>query len=98
MNKKATILVVDDEYGIRESFNMVLKGEYYVLLAETGKEAIQIFTKTNVDLILLDILLPDTDGLDLLERLKSIDPHTEIIMVTAVKEIQTAVRAIKLGA
>jgi len=98
MNKKATILVVDDEYGIRESFNMVLKDEYYVLLAETGKEAIQIFTKTNVDLILLDILLPDTDGLDLLEKLKSIDPHTEIIMVTAVKEIQTAVRAIKLGA
>ena len=98
MNKKATILVVDDEYGIRESFNMVLKDEYHVLLAETGKEAIQIFTKTNVDLILLDILLPDIDGLDLLERLKSIDPHTEIIMVTAVKEIQTAVRAIKSGA
>lgn len=98
MNKKATVLVVDDEYGIRESFNMVLKDEYYVLLAETGKEAIQIFTKTNVDLILLDILLPDIDGLDLLEKLKSIDPHPEIIMVTAVKEIQTAVRAIKLGA
>ncbi len=98
MKEKATILVVDDEYGIRESFNMVLKDEYHVLLAETGKEAIQIFTKTNVNLILLDILLPDIDGLDLLERLKSIDPHTEIIMVTAVKEIQTAVRAIKSGA
>jgi DNA-binding NtrC family response regulator len=51
-----------------------------------------------VDLILLDILLPDVNGLDLLEKLKGIDPNTEIIMVTAVKEIQTAVKAIKLGA
>ena len=98
MNKKATILVVDDENGIRESFKMVLKDEYDVLFAEKGEEAVQIFTKTNVDLILLDILLPDIDGLDLLEKLKSIDPHPEIIMVTAVKEIQTAVKAIKLGA
>ncbi len=98
MDKKATILVIDDEYGIRESFNTVLKEEYFVLLAETGEEAVKIFTKTNVDLILLDILLPDINGLDLLERLKSIDPLPEIIMVSAVKEIQTAVKAIKLGA
>ena len=98
MDKKATILVVDDERGIRESFNMVLKEDFNVLLAETGKEAIDIFTETNIDVILLDILLPDINGLNLLEQLKAIDPNTEIIMVTAVKEIQTAVSAIKLGA
>lgn len=98
MNKRATILVVDDEYGIRQSFYMVLKDSYTVLQAETGEKAIDILTKNNIDLILLDILLPDIDGLDLLEKLKNIDPATEIIMVTAVKEIRTAVRAIKLGA
>ncbi|MBW2115372.1 MAG: response regulator, partial [Deltaproteobacteria bacterium] len=49
-------------------------------------------------MILLDILLPDINGVDLLEKLKEIDPNTEIIMVTAVKEIPTAVKAIKLGA
>ena len=58
MDKKATILVVDDEYGVRQSFNMVLKGKYNVLLAGTGEEAIEVFTKNSVDLILLDILLP----------------------------------------
>jgi len=95
---KATVLVIDDEHGIRQSFKMVLKDEFNVLLAETGAKAIEIFSKSSVDLILLDILLPDTNGLDLLKNLKQIDPNTEIIMVTAVKEIQTAVNAIKLGA
>ncbi|MCJ7595218.1 MAG: sigma-54 dependent transcriptional regulator [Desulfobacterales bacterium] len=98
MEKQATILVVDDEHGIRQSFNMVLKDQYSVLLAETGKQAVDILTKTPVDVILLDILLPDTNGVDLLERLKAIDPNPEIVMVTAVKEVATAVRAMKLGA
>jgi two-component system, NtrC family, response regulator AtoC len=97
-DKWPTILVVDDEAGIRQSFKMVLKDQFRVLLAEDGSTALDILTKTTVDLILLDIVLPDINGLDLLEKLKAIDPNAEVIMVTAVKEIQTAVRAIKLGA
>ena len=98
MKKKSSILVVDDERGVRESFNMVLKDDYHVLLAGTGQEAMDIYKKNSIDLILLDILLPDVDGLELLEKLVETDPNTEIIMVTAVNEIQTAVHAIKLGA
>jgi len=93
-----TILVVDDEHGVRESFNMVLKDHYQVLMAQTGKEAIDIFSKNYVDLVLLDIRLPDVNGVDLLRKLKETDPGVEIIMVTAVKSIQTAVQAIKSGA
>jgi DNA-binding NtrC family response regulator len=98
MDKLATILVVDDENGIRQAFKMVFKDRFNVLLAENGKEAEELLTKNPVDLILLDILLPDINGLDLLEKLKVMDPNPEVIMVTAVKEIQSAVRAIKLGA
>ena len=98
MEKRATILVVDDERGVRQSFNMVLKDDYNVLLAENGEQAFDIFGKNTIDVVLLDILLPDANGIELLERLKEIDPAVEIIMVTAVKEIQTAVTAIKLGA
>jgi len=98
MDKQATILVVDDEHGIRQSFKMVLKDRFNVLLAENGKEAEELLTKNTVDLILLDILLPDVNGLDLLEKLKALDPSIEAIMITAVKEIRSAVRAIKLGA
>lgn len=96
--KRATILVVDDEKGVRQSFHMVLQDEFEVLLAETGNEAIDIFSKNPVDVILLDILLPDVNGIELLVRLKDVDPNTEIIMITAVKEIRTAVKAIKQGA
>lgn len=95
---KTIILVVDDERAVRQSFNMVLKDEYRVLLAGTGEKAIDIFQKNPIDLILLDILLPDIDGIDLLKKLKQTDPNTEIIMVTAVNDLQTAVKAIKLGA
>jgi len=95
---RSTILVVDDEHGVRQSFNMVLKDEYNVLLAGTGEEMTEIFTKNSVDLILLDILLPDGNGLDLLANLKETDPNVEIIMVTAVNDVQAAVKAIKLGA
>lgn len=98
MNERTTVLVVDDENGVRQSFNMVLKDDYNVLLAANGEEAMDIFRKNRVDLILLDIRLPDTDGIALLQKLKEIEPDTEIIMVTAVKEIQTAVQAIKMGA
>jgi len=98
MNNKATILVVDDVRGVRQCFIMVLKDEYHVLLAGTGEKAIDIFQKNPIDLILLDILLPGIDGIDLLKKFKQTDPNTEIIMVTAVNDLQTAVKAIKLGA
>ena len=95
---KATVLVVDDELGVRQSFNMMLKGGYHILFAETGREAIEVFEKNFVDLVLLDINLPDINGIDLLERFMETDPNTAIIMVTAVNDVQTAVKAIKLGA
>ncbi len=98
MNMQNTILVVDDEKGVRQSFNMALKDEYNVLLAGTGQEAVEVFTRKPIDLVLLDILLPDSNGIELLEKFKETDPSIEAIMVTAVKDTKTAVKAIKLGA
>jgi two-component system response regulator AtoC len=97
IDKKA-ILVVDDEYGVRESFNMILSDDYEVFLAESGEEAMDIFTKNSIDLILLDIMLPKTSGLDLLKQFKELDPNSDVIMVSAVKDIETAVKAMKYGA
>jgi two-component system response regulator AtoC len=98
MSEKPTIMVVDDEHGVREAFDLLLRDDYHVLLAASGEEAMAIFMKNHVDLVLLDIRLPDTDGISLLGKLKEMEPNTEIIMVTAVMEIQTAVQAIKIGA
>lgn len=98
MDKTAVILVVDDELGVRQSFNMVLKDKYEVILAETGAEALDTLTKRSVDLVVLDILLPDMNGIEILEKIKRTNPETDVIMVTAVNDVQTAVIAIKLGA
>ena len=98
MENKPTILVVDDEFGVLQSFKMVLKDDFNVLLAATGAEALDLYNKNAIDLILLDILLPDNNGLDLLEKLKEWDSNIEVIMITAVKDIQSAVKAIRLGA
>ena len=98
IRQKANILVVDDEYGVRQSFHMVLKKDYNVLLAGSGEEAMEFFIKSSVDLVILDIILPDYNGLDLLEKFKEMDPNTEVIMVSAVKEVKTAVKAMKWGA
>jgi len=94
----STILIVDDERGVRHSFNMVLKDQYRLFFAENGAIALDIFKQKHVDLVLLDILLPDLDGLVLLKELKESEPETEIVMVSALKEISSAVRAMKLGA
>ena len=98
MEKKDTILVVDDELGVRQSFKVVLKDRYDVILSETGTEALKILSKRSVDLVLLDILLPDMDGIEILKRIKKTDAETDVIMVTAVNDVQTAVKAIKTGA
>lgn len=96
--RKGRVLVVDDENGIRQALKMVLQEDHDVILAASGAEAMDAFTRNAIDLVLLDILLPDANGLDLLKTFKEMDPDTAVVMVTAVKEIQTAVKAIKAGA
>jgi two-component system, NtrC family, response regulator AtoC len=95
----ATILVVDDEHLIRWSLEQQLQREgYSVLLAETGAEALKRVQMDSPDLVLLDMRLPDADGLEILERLHSAGPETLVIMITAHGGVQSAVRAMKLGA
>ena len=95
---RRVILVVDDDEGLRESFRLILEDEYEVLDAADGPRALDLVRTTSVDLVLLDIRLPDMDGIEVLERLKSIDEHIEVVLVTAVKTVRTAVAAMKLGA
>jgi DNA-binding NtrC family response regulator len=95
---RPTILVVDDDPGLRESFRLILEDEYDVLEAADGPAALEAVRCRQVDLVLLDIRLPEMDGIEVLERLKAIDEGLEVILVTAVKTVRTAVAAMKLGA
>lgn len=93
-----SILVVDDEVGARESLKMILKKDYQVYLAKNAEEAFRQMETCNPDVILLDLILPDMDGLRVLEKLKQTFPDQIVIMITATKTIKTAVEAMKLGA
>jgi DNA-binding NtrC family response regulator len=93
-----SVLIVDDEVGTRESLKMILKKDYAVFLAKDAEEAILQSREHSPDVILLDIILPDLDGLKLLEKIKQKEPDAIVIMITATKTVKTAVEAMKLGA
>jgi DNA-binding NtrC family response regulator len=95
---RPTILVVDDDAGLRESFRLILDDEYEVVDVTSGPHALEVVRGAQVDVVLLDIRLPEMDGIEVLERIKQIDEQVEVILVTAVKTVKTAVAAMKLGA
>jgi two-component system, NtrC family, nitrogen regulation response regulator NtrX len=94
-----TILVVDDEKDIRTSLTGILEDEgYQVITASSGVEAIESVRQDLPDLILLDIWMPGIDGLETLERLKTLFPQLTVIMISGHGTIETAVKSTKLGA
>src|ERR1039457_6671243 len=94
-----TILIVDDESEIRSSLQGVLEDEgYKTVLAESGEECLTTLGRKPVDVVLLDIWLPGIDGLEALERIVEMDDPPEVIMISGHGNIETAVRATKLGA
>ncbi len=96
---KNKILIIDDQSSIRFGVRNLLEAEgFSVLEAETGEQGLSVIAKTAPHLVLLDLRLPDADGLDLLPRIKSIDDLLPIIVLTAHGTIETAIRALKNGA
>ena len=94
-----TILIVDDESQIRSSLEGVLEDEgYKALLAGSGEECMDTLRHKSVDVVLLDIWLPGMDGLATLEKLVENPDHPEVVMISGHGNIETAVRATKLGA
>ncbi len=95
---QASILVVDDDIGVRESFVAVLAKDYNLLFATQGPEALRLLSTQDINLVLLDIRMPGMDGIEVLRRIKDLNEQIDVIVVTAVKSLKTAVEAIKLGA
>jgi len=97
MDKK--VLIVDDEDRILQSITGVLEDEgFQVMTARSGEEAIEVFTRENPDVTLLDIWMPGIDGIEILKRLKWIYPDCQVIMISGHATISTAMTAVKLGA
>ena len=96
--KKYTILICDDEEGIRESFKLILDEHYNLRLTNNGLEAIELLKSFSPDLLLLDIKMPKMHGMDILKEIKKLKPKLPVIIVTGYQSVEMAQEAIKNGA
>jgi two-component system response regulator AtoC len=92
------VLIVDDEPGIRDSLKLLLKSSFDVHTAEDGNQALSVVEDIQPDLILLDVLMPNLDGIATLRQLKERSKEIPVIMLTATNTVKTAVQAMKYGA
>ena len=92
------LLVVDDDPSVRHALWITFRDFYEVLLAEDGDKALRVFTASPVDVAILDVRMPGISGLDVLKRLKEIDPAVEVILLTAYENVDYVREALRLGA
>src|SRR3954470_7857160 len=97
-SKPKTVLIVDDDEGMRDTLTAILKREYRVLRVSSGEAALPVLNREDVDLMLLDVRLPGISGFEVLRIVKENYSLIEVLMISAVTEIETAVQAMKLGA
>src|SRR3954451_15525588 len=92
------VLVIDDEMGPRESLRMLLKPNYQVYTAENVETGLRILQEKRPDAVISDIRMPGTSGIEGLRKIREIDPHVAVIMLTGFGALETAKEALRLGA
>jgi DNA-binding NtrC family response regulator len=96
--RRKTVLIVDDDEGMRDTLSAVLRRDFRLLKAATGEAALQIMEKEAVDLMMLDVRLPGINGFEVLKIVKENYAYIEVIVISALKELDTAVEAMRHGA
>jgi DNA-binding NtrC family response regulator len=97
-HKPKTVLIVDDDDGMRDTLAAILKRDYRVLRIGSGEAALPVLNRENVDIILLDVRLPGISGFEVLRIVKENYSLVEVIMISAINDVETAVQAMKHGA
>ena len=95
---RRTLLIVDDEEGPRQSLRVVFKDDYSLLLASNGLDALELARKHKINAAVLDIRMTGMSGTEVLEKIKTIQPCVEVIMLTAYETVDTIRQALRLGA
>ena len=93
-----TLLIVDDDKSIRYSLKRMMEKDFSILTAQNGEEALSRFTENPPDLVIMDIKMPGQSGIEVLKEMKSVDPKSLIIIMTAYGTTETAIEAMKYGA
>jgi DNA-binding NtrC family response regulator len=92
------LLTVDDEDTLRQSMRVIFQDEYDVFMAGNGLTAIELAEQNDIDVVVTNIKMPEMNGIELLERLKSLKPDIEVIMLTACETTDFIRQALRLGA
>ena len=98
MPKKETVLIVDDELGLRESLQMILSPFYEVHTAAEGEGALRFINDNDVGLVILDLHMPGLSGFEVLKEIKRFRSDTEVVIITGYATIKNAQEAVRLGA
>ncbi len=99
IQNKYTILLVDDEQGIRNVLKITLEDSgYKVLVAPDGEAGLQVFLEKSPQIVITDIKMPGIDGIELLKRIKKLNPETEVIMITGHGDMELAVKSLQYEA
>jgi signal transduction histidine kinase len=96
--RRGTLLIVDDEEGPRLSLQFIFKDDYDILMASNGSAAIELAQNNRIDVAVLDIRMSGMSGIEVLERLKFVDPSIEVVMMTAFETTDTIRQALRLRA
>ena len=98
LHTKPTILVCDDEEGLRESFKLILSDTYHLQFAVNGLEAMEILKKSTPSALILDIKMPKQNGMETLKAIKKLKPSLPVLIVTGYQSVEMAQEALKHGA
>ena len=97
-DRRKTVLIVDDDEGMREMLTAILRRDYRVLRAAAGEAGLVMMEKEDVDLMMLDVRLPGISGFEVLKIVKENYSYVEVIVISALKELEIAVEAMRHGA
>jgi two-component system, NtrC family, response regulator AtoC len=97
-DRRKTLLIVDDDEGMRDTLTAMLRRDYRVLRAATGEFALQMMEKEDVDLMLLDVRLPGISGFEVLKIARENYPYIEVIVISVIRELDAAIEAMRYGA
>ena len=97
-DRKPVLLVIDDEEGPRESIRMIFKGTCRVLQAENGEQGLSLVRSEKPDAVILDLKMDGMSGMEVLARIRSLDPDLPVIILTAYGTMESATQAMSGGA
>lgn len=98
MNRKYKILIIDDDFTVRQSLLLILKDKYYIVCEKGALQGINCLAQNKVDVIIMDIRMPEMNGITALKEIKTMYPDVEIIIMTAYANVETVQESIRYGA